>query len=240
MFKVIVALFLISVTSPLTSSALADKAPPETLMTKLRKFLGTQPKMVSVGGSRSPEQPDKTIPTCLLYPGPVVKIESEQTKSGNNTPFYQVKVIESRPQLIFSSQLNEIALLYKDAKWDMLASDKSPLNNSFSWPLSPFTPEQTIKLAIRTKENSGSEWVVIHLVGATADEFRTIEIEHKQSLHDPNARLLAINKAIDQKQAANAMSLIWADSPKSNSPEISKLQDHLRTQCADIAEFEKP
>ena len=134
-----------------------SSAPPAGLMTRIRQFLGVQPRSVSVGGTRS----NAAQAVCLLSPGPI-----ELRPDGPT-----VRVVDPQPALVLGSPLNEIELRRGEAVlWSKLASSKKAISGRLAWPLAPLKPGERLELAMRPRGAAGGDWAVVSLQAASAED----------------------------------------------------------------------
>jgi hypothetical protein len=125
--------------------------PPADVMTRIRQFLGVQPRTVSVGGTRSRQQ----AVVCLLAPGPIQKVGEVS----------QIQLVESSPNLVFGTPLNEVEIRSGSAVlWSQLATSKGPIQGRIPWPISPIKSNQRLELAMRPRGAAGGDWAVVHLI----------------------------------------------------------------------------
>ena len=104
--------------------------PSRSLMTRVRRFIGTQPRTVSVGGTRS--SGNKSV--CLLSPGPI-----RQSSQGP-----EVVLVDSSPDLVLGSQLNEVEISSgSKVLWNQMATSKRPVDGRILWPIEPINPDKS-------------------------------------------------------------------------------------------------
>tara|TARA_B100000700_G_C14914461_1_gene793920 strand:+ start:419 stop:1096 length:678 start_codon:yes stop_codon:yes gene_type:complete len=190
---------------------------PQSLMTRVRRFVGTQPRSVSVGGTRSNE--NKSV--CLLYPGPIKK----------SNDISEVIVVDSRPTLFLGSQLNEIEISSDDdVLWSQMASSKQPIEGQILWPISPIKAEQKLQLGLRPRGVSGGDWARMTLIGASKSKMNDYQKVLKTTSGSISKRLKAIDSAIKSNEDSKALALLWAEIPSSDKA-IKKLRKGAIANC---------
>ena len=92
---VIVGLLLASF-APTPGKASEPDSAPVGVMESIRKFLGVQPRRVSVGGTRSPGTPTPSV--CLLAPGPITQVDGKS----------RILVVQPKPDIVVGTPLSEL------------------------------------------------------------------------------------------------------------------------------------
>lgn len=203
----------------LPPAGLAQKAvpPPTSLMSRIRSFLGVQPRTVSVGGSRH----GTVQQVCLLAPGPV------QTSGG----VAWVSVLNRRPALVLSTALNELEIRRGDrVLWSQLASSRQPITGQLRWPLAPLEPGERLELAFRPRGASGGDWAVVSLEGASAEAQQRFAAAVEGSRSNGMLRLQQVEQAVAAGDAALAAALLWAPRPPGSNGLVA-LQQELQASC---------
>ena len=195
-----------------------SSAPPAGLMTRIRQFLGVQPRSVSVGGTRS----NAPQAVCLLSPGPI-----ELRPDGPT-----VRVVDPQPALVLGSPLNEIELRRGEAVlWSKLASSKMAIRGRLVWPLAPLKPGERLNLAMRPRGAAGGDWGVVKLQAASAEAQQRYGQEMQASAGNVELRLQQLDQAAASGDGALAQALLWAPDTKSSSA-LTTLQRELQTSCS--------
>jgi hypothetical protein len=208
----------------LSTSAYAPRAlgnpgtvPPADVMTRIRQFLGVQPRTVSVGGTRSRQQ----AVVCLLAPGPIQKVGEVS----------QIQLVESSPNLVFGTPLNEVEIRSGSAVlWSQLATSKGPIQGRIPWPISPIKSNQRLELAMRPRGAAGGDWAFVTLIGGQDSVISKVsDIINKISQGPFNSPLPAIDAAISGGEFNIAIALAWA--PEFDSRDLGQLKPlRLRLQ----------
>lgn len=181
-----------------------QSTPPSSLMAKLRRFLGLQPRLVSVGGTRS----NATQAVCLLAPGPI-----EPGRDG-----LAVRVLDPQPALVLGTALNEIELRRGEVVlWSRLASSKTPISGRLDWPLPPLKPDERLELAMRPKGAAGGDWAVLSLQAANSEDQRRYTAALQASGGYGKQRLQQLDQAAAAGDGALAQALLWAPLTANNS-----------------------
>ena len=194
--------------------------PPADVMTRIRQFLGVQPRSVSVGGTRS--QGESLV--CLLAPGPIQKVGKVS----------QIQLVQSSPNLVFGSPLNEVEIRSGSAVlWSQLATSKGPIQGRIAWPIEPIKSNQRLELAMRPRGAAGGDWAIVTLIGAGSDVLqRTAATFEKLAEGDDGSRLYAINESISRGEQSLAIALTWtSDGKTSDSIQISAVQAQALNGC---------
>lgn len=203
---------------PVAAWGQAQQPPPRSLMVRLRSFLGLQPRLVSIGGTRS----NAAQAVCLLSPGPV-----EPGPDGAG-----VRVLDPRPALVLGTPLNEIELRRGEAVlWSRLASSKAPISGRLNWPLPPLKPGERLELAMRPQGAAGGDWAVLRLEGASAADQQRYAIALESSGGDGQQRLQLLDQAASAGDGAMAQSLLWAPLPP-GSGALEALQQEQQASCS--------
>jgi len=194
--------------------------PPADVMTRIRQFLGVQPRTVSVGGTRSRGQAS----VCLLAPGPIQKVGDVS----------EIQLVQSRPNLVFGTPLNEVEIRSgSTVLWSQLATSKGPIQGRIAWPIAPVGFNQRLELAMRPRGSAGGDWAVVVLNGAEPDVLKRISSAVQENAKKGgSSRLLAINEAVSRGERGIAIELTWVDdASSSNSRQIAALQGQARNGC---------
>lgn len=188
-----------------------------SLMARLRSFLGLQPRLVSVGGTRS----KTSLSVCLLSPGPI--------QSDRDGP--TVRVVDPLPVLVVGSPLNEIELRRGEVVlWSRLASSKAPISGRLSWPLPPIKPGEQLDLAMRPRGAAGGDWAVVMLETASLAAQQRYAAALQISVGDEKQRLQQLDQAAAAGDGALAQALLWAPISASNSA-LGTLQQEQQSSC---------
>ena len=175
----------------------------QSLMTRIREFIGTQPRSVSVGGTRSAM--GKQV--CLLSPGPI-----RQSSKGS-----EILVVNATPDLVLGSKLNQIEIRSRNkVLWSEMGTSKKAIDGRISWPITPIKPRQRLQLGLRPRGTAGGDWARITLVGASRAAMKTYQKTLKTSSGSSTARLIAVNSAVKAKDQSKALALLWAPLPSSD------------------------
>lgn len=196
----LLAALLSSTFIPTVGAASERESAPVGVMESIRKFLGIQPRRVSVGGTRSPGTPTPSV--CLLAPGPITEVDGKS----------KVLVVQPKPDLVVGSPLSELQIRSADrVVWAKVATTEGPIPERISWPIAAITPNQSLILALRPWNADLGDWALVELVGAAADEMeRATQIIQKST--DSQSRTAAINQAIERGDGPTAFALIWSES----------------------------
>ena len=187
------------------------------LMTRIRQFLGVQPRTVSVGGTRS----NAAQAVCLLSPGPI--------EPGSDGP--TVRVVDPQPALVLGSPLNEIELRSGEAVlWTKLASSKKPISGRLAWPLAPLKPSERLELAMRPIGAAGGDWAVVSLEGSSIEDQQRYAAALRVSGGDGKQRLQQLDQAAAAGDGGLAQALLWAPLAASNSTLVA-LQREQQASC---------
>ena len=197
----LLAALLSSTFIPTAEAASETDSAPVGVMESIRKFLGIQPRRVSVGGTRSPGTPTPSV--CLLAPGPITEVDGKS----------KVLVVQPKPDLVVGSPLSELQIRSADkVVWAKVATTEGPIPERIGWPIAAITPNQSLTLALRPWDADLGDWALLELIGASASEMeRTAQII--QQSKDAQTRTAAINEAIQRGDGPTAFALIWAASP---------------------------
>jgi len=192
-------------------------AQPSSLMSRMRNFLGLQPRSVSVGGTRS----NAMQVVCLLAPGPI--------EPGRDGP--EVRLLEQQPVLVLGSALNEIELRRGEAVlWSRLASSTSPISGRLAWPLAPLQSGERLELAMRPRGAAGGDWAVVILKLASAEAQQRYTTALQASVGSTELRLKQLDLAITAGDAALAQALLWVPLTP-NSSALEALQREQQANC---------
>ena len=203
--------------SPKAIWAQGQVAPSSSLMSRLRNFLGLQPRSVSVGGTRS----NSMNVVCLLAPGPI--------EPGRDGPV--VRLLELQPVLAMGSALNEIELRSGEAVlWSRLASSRSPIKGRLAWPLTPLLGGERLELAMRPKGAAGGDWAVVRLEVASAEAQQRYTTALQASVGSTERRLRQLDLAATAGDGALAQALLWAPHTP-NSSALTALQREQQVNC---------
>jgi hypothetical protein len=198
-----------------------SSTPSPGLMTRIRQFLGVQPRSVSVGGTRS----NAAQAVCLLSPGPI--------ESGRDGP--TVRVVDPQPALVLGSPLNEIELRRGETVlWSKLASSKKAISGRLAWPLAPLKPGERLELAMRPRGAAGGDWAVVRLEAASAEEQQRYATELQVSSSDDQQRLQKMDQAAATGDGALAQALLWAPLTPGSSA-LAALQREQQANCKTIS-----
>ncbi len=210
-------LFAFAATAPAAVWAQGNGTPPNSLMGRIRTFLGVQPRSVSVGGTRS----GAAQSVCLLAPGPI-----ETTRSGP-----AVRVLDPQPALVLGTPLNEIEIRRGETVlWSQLASSKAPISGSIPWPLAPLAAGEQLELAMRPKGAAGGDWGVVKLEAASADAQQRYAQTVLSSADDAEQRLQQLDQAATTGDGALAQALLWAPITSNNNA-VTALQREQLASC---------
>ena len=194
-----------------------SSAPPAGLMTRIRQFLGVQPRSVSVGGTRS----NAPQAVCLLSPGPI-----ELRPDGPT-----VRVVDPQPALVLGSPLNEIELRRGEAVlWSKLASSKKAISGRLAWPLAPLKPGERLELAMRPRGAAGGDWAVVSLDAASVEDQQRYAAALRLSGGDGERQLQELDQAAAVGDGALAQALLWAPVTPNNSA-LAALQQEQQASC---------
>ena len=194
--------------------------PPADVMTRIRQFLGVQPRTVSVGGTRSRGESF----VCLLAPGPIQKVGEVS----------QIQLVQSSPNLVFGTPLNEVEIRSgSSVLWSQLATSKGPIQGRIPWPIAPIKSNQRLELAMRPRGAAGGDWAIVTLIGAGSDVLqRTAVTFEKLAEGDDSSHLHAINESISRGEQSLAIALTWtSDGKTSDSIQISAVQAQALNGC---------
>lgn len=188
-----------------------------SLMARLRSFLGLQPRLVSVGGTRS----KTSLSVCLLAPGPI--------QSDRDGP--TVRVLDPQPTLVLGTPLNEVEIRRGETVlWSQLASSKAPIYGSIPWPLGPLAAGEQLELAMRPKGAAGGDWGVVKLEAASAEAQQRYSQVVLASAGKAELRLQQLDQAAAAGDGALAQSLLWAPLNPSTSA-LAALQREQQASC---------
>ena len=194
-----------------------SSAPSPGLMTRIRQFLGVQPRSVSVGGTRS----NAPQAVCLLSPGPI--------ESGRDGP--TVRLVDPQPALVLGSPLNEIELRRGEAVlWSKLASSKKAISGRLAWPLVPLKPGERLELAMRPRGAAGGDWAVVSLDAASVEDQQRYAAALRLSGGDGERQLQELDQAAAVGDGALAQALLWAPVTPNNSA-LAALQQEQQASC---------
>jgi hypothetical protein len=190
---------------------------PGSLMSRIRKFLDLQPRSVSVGGTRTGERTE----VCVLAPGPIEKVDGVS----------RVLVVESKPDLVLGTPLNEIQIRSGQAVlWTQLATSRVPIAGRLGWPLPPISPGQQMELGIRPRGSAGGDWAWLKLVGAPQQIMEQTAQVLSISKHSEGLRLKSIDQALQNGDNSVALALIWSETMPPSKSQID-LQEEARRGC---------
>ena len=193
--------------------------PQQSLMTRLREFIGTQPRSVSVGGTRSAV--GQTV--CLLSPGP---IRQRLQRS-------EILVVDASPDLVLGSKLNEIEIRSGNkVVWSQMGTSKKAIDGRIPWPIEPIKPRQRLHLGLRPRGTAGGDWAHMTLVGAPRSAMQAYHKTLEASSGSPSARLLAVDSAARSKDQSKALALLWAPLPSSTDKTINELRADALASCS--------
>ena len=194
-----------------------SSAPPAGLMTRIRQFLGVQPRSVSVGGTRS----NASQAVCLLSPGPI--------EPGPDGP--TVRVVDPQPALVLGSPLNEIELRRGEAVlWSKLASSKKAISGRLAWPLAPLKPGERLELAMRPRGAAGGDWAVVSLEAASLENQQRYAAALLASVGNGELQLQQLDQAAAAGDGPLAQALLWAPVTPNNSA-LAALQREQQASC---------
>lgn len=194
-----------------------SSAPPAGLMTRIRQFLGVQPRSVSVGGTRS----NAAQAVCLLSPGPI-----ELRPDGPT-----VRVVDPQPALVLGSPLNEIELRRGEAVlWSKLASSKMAIGGRLVWPLAPLKPGERLELAMRPRGAAGGDWAVVSLQAASAEDQQRYAAALLASGGNGERQLQELDQAAAVGDGPLAQALLWEPVTPNNS-ELAALRREQQASC---------
>ena len=193
--------------------------PQQSLMTRLREFIGTQPRSVSVGGTRSAV--GQTV--CLLSPGP---IRQRLQRS-------EILVVDASPDLVLGSKLNEIEIRSGNkVVWSQMGTSKKAIDGRIPWPIEPIKPRQRLHLGLRPRGTAGGDWAHMTLVGAPRSAMQAYHKTLEASSGSPSARLLAVDSAARSQDQSKALALLWAPLPSSTDKTINELRADALASCS--------
>jgi len=191
------------------------------LMTRIRQFLGVQPRTVSVGGTRS----SAGSVVCLLAPGPIQQV------NGVN----QVLLVQAQPDLVLGTPLNELEIRSGDlVLHSQLATSKTPIEGRLAWPLPPLQRGERLQLAMRPQGAAGGDWAVVQLAAASAATQQRYATSLQASASDARQRLRQLDQAAAAGDGALAQALLWAPLTPSSSA-LAALQREQQANCKTIS-----
>jgi hypothetical protein len=191
--------------------------PPANVMTRIRQFLGVQPRTVSVGGTRSRQQ----AVVCLLAPGPIQKVGEVS----------EIQLVQSRPNLVFGTPLNEVEIRSGSAVlWSQLATSKGPIQGRIPWPIAPIVSNQRLELAMRPRGAAGGDWAVLSMKGASAEAQQRYAAALGAIGSNGDHQLRQLDKAIGAGDGALAQALLWVERTPNNSA-LAALQREQLASC---------
>lgn len=215
------AALLLGAASEVQGQGRGQGAPPSSLMARLRSFLGLQPRLVSVGGTRSAAE----LAVCLLSPGPI--------EPGRDGPV--VRLLDPQPALVLGTPLNEIELRRGETVlWSKLASSKEPISGRLAWPLPAMQAGEQLELALRPKGASGGDWAVLSLKAASSEDQQRYKTALQASGSNGTRRLQLLDQAAAAGEGALAQALLWAPPTASNSG-LAALQREQQANCKTTA-----
>lgn len=195
--------------------------PPADVMTRIRQFLGVQPRTVSVGGTRSRGQAS----VCLLAPGPIQNVGKVS----------EIQLVESRPYLVFGTPLNEVEIRSgTDVLWSQLATSKVPIQGRTAWPIASVEPNQRLELAMRPRGAAGGDWAVLTLVAASSDDQQRSIAALQTSASNGQLRLQQLDQAVAAGDRALAQALLWAPLTEGDTA-LAVLQREQQASCKTTA-----
>lgn len=196
---VLVGLLLASF-APTPGTASEPDSAPVGVMESIRKFLGVQPRRVSVGGTRSPGTSTPSV--CLLSPGPITQVD------GKN----RILVVQQKPVIVVGTPLSELQIRSGETiLWSKVATTEGPIPESIGWPVAAIKPNQKLKLALRPWDADLGDWAIVELLGATAAEMeRTAQI--LQKITNTDSRIQAIDLAVNKGDRSILFALLWLES----------------------------
>ena len=200
---VIVGLLLASF-APTPGKASEPDSAPVGVMESIRKFLGVQPRRVSVGGTRSPGTPTPSV--CLLAPGPITQVDGKS----------RILVVQPKPDIVVGTPLSELQVRSgNNILWSKVATTEGPIPERIGWPITPIKPNQNLKLALRPWDADLGDWAIIELLGATAAEMeRTAQI--LQEITNTDSHMEAIDLAVNRRDRSIFFALLWLESPSAD------------------------
>ena len=210
--------------------------PQQSLMTRLREFIGTQPRSVSVGGTRSAV--GETV--CLLSPGPIRQLPLDWLTRMKKRIFKtsirqrsEILVVDASPDLVLGSKLNEIEIRSGNkVVWSQMGTSKKAIDGHIAWPIEPIKPRQRLHLGLRPRGTAGGDWAHITLVGAPRSAMQAYHKTLEASSGSPSARLLAVGSAARSQDQSKALALLWAPLPSSTDKTINELRADALASCS--------
>ncbi len=202
--------------------------PTESLMTKIRRFIGTQKRMVSVGAARGDSSKEEGLKICLLSPGPIIISKPEEDSDSwkyheddTDSWVYNVHIVDPSPVIVIGSPLAEIKILKGiNLLWEKETDSTSTqgIQGRISWPLPPVQVGEVLRLAMRPY-GKAAEWAVVKLNLASVNQLKLYKQLSYKNGKDHDELLNVIQDNIDTEPSiANA--LFW----KFNSTSIPLLK----------------
>ena len=139
----------------LTAFNVSAQPIPQTLIQKIRSFLGINPP-VAAGGSRS----NNNQFVCLLSPWPTAEVGVSKPILQTSAPLTEIR-IEKDKQIV----------------WQRRASTEKAIVGAVAWPLPPLIPGEEFILKLRPQGSSGGDFAIYSF--RVADK-EILEANHRQ------------------------------------------------------------
>ena len=130
--------FCFACTINLAAFNVAAQPLPQTLIQKIRSFLGINPP-VAAGGSRS----NSNQLVCLLSPWPTEEVGVSKPVLQTTSPLAEIR-IEKDKQII----------------WQRRASSIKAIVGAVAWPLPPLNPGEEFTLKLRPQGSAGGDFAI--------------------------------------------------------------------------------
>lgn len=147
--------FCFACTINLAAFNVAAQPLPQTLIQKIRSFLGINPP-VAAGGSRS----NNNQLVCLLSPWPREEVGVSKPVLQTTSPLAEIR-IEKDKQII----------------WQRRATSIKAIVGAVAWPLPPLNPGEEFTLKLRPQGSSGGDFAIYSFRVANKE---TLEVNQKQ------------------------------------------------------------
>jgi hypothetical protein len=132
------AAFCFACTINLTAFNVSAQPIPQTLIQKIRSFLGINPP-VAAGGSRS----NNNQLVCLLSPWPTAEVGVSKPVLQTSAPLTEIR-IEKDKQIV----------------WQRRASTEKAIVGAIPWPLLPLNPGEEFTLKLRPEGSAGGDFAI--------------------------------------------------------------------------------
>lgn len=150
-----VVVFCFACTINLAAFTVAAQPLPQTIIQKIRSFLGINPP-VAAGGSRS----NNNQLVCLRSPWPTEEVGVSKPVLQTTSPLAEI-MIEKDKQII----------------WQRRASSIKAIVGAVAWPLPPLNPGEEFTLKLRPHGSPGGDFAIYSF--RVADK-ETLEVNQKQ------------------------------------------------------------